>query len=181
MELLDIVNENNELTGKTVDREIVHQEGLWHREISVIIVNQSKELLIQRRSPNKKLGANMWSVTAGHIDAGEEPIIAALRETEEELGLNNLKTDDFHLLMIQKTEKNVGNIKNNHFKYIYLLKTDKEISKLTLQETEVSEAKYISISDLQNIIKDTNNCEKEYTKIFFREYFQNILEKIKSE
>lgn len=178
MELLDVVDENNELTGKISDRDTIHKEGLWHREISVIIINQNKELLIQRRAATKKIGANMWSVTAGHIDAGEEPIIAAIRESEEELGFENLKNNDFKLLMIQKNEGNSSSVKNNHFKYIYLLKTDKDVSDYILQESEVSEVKYISVSDLQNIIKDTTNCEKNYTKIFFRDYFQDILEKI---
>lgn len=33
MELIDVVDENNQLTGQKTDRNEVHQKGLWHREI----------------------------------------------------------------------------------------------------------------------------------------------------
>lgn len=29
MEYLDIVDENNELTGKTEERNIIHEKGIW--------------------------------------------------------------------------------------------------------------------------------------------------------
>ena len=45
MELLDIVDENNNLTGKSLDREIVHKDGLWHREVAVIILNEEGKML----------------------------------------------------------------------------------------------------------------------------------------
>lgn len=48
MELLDIVNENNELTGDIVEREIVHEMGLWHREVAVIIVNKEGKMLLEK-------------------------------------------------------------------------------------------------------------------------------------
>ena len=54
MELLDVVNENNELTGDIVEREIVHEMGLWHREVAVIIVNKEGKMLLEKRAPTKK-------------------------------------------------------------------------------------------------------------------------------
>ena len=50
MEYLDIVDEQNNLTGKTEERDIIHEKGLWHREISVWIMNQKGEVLLQKRS-----------------------------------------------------------------------------------------------------------------------------------
>ena len=32
MEILDIVDERNELTGKTASREEIHNNGLWNRK-----------------------------------------------------------------------------------------------------------------------------------------------------
>ncbi len=37
MELLDIVDENNNLTGKTEEKEVIHKKGLYHREVAVWI------------------------------------------------------------------------------------------------------------------------------------------------
>ena len=42
MELLDVVDENNNLTGKQEEREIVHRDGLWHREVAIWIMNEKK-------------------------------------------------------------------------------------------------------------------------------------------
>lgn len=35
MEYLEIVDEENNLTGKTEERDIVHAKWLWHREIPI--------------------------------------------------------------------------------------------------------------------------------------------------
>ncbi len=40
MELLDIVDDNNNLTGNQEDKDIIHEKGLWHREIAVFIQNE---------------------------------------------------------------------------------------------------------------------------------------------
>lgn len=33
-EILDIVDENNNLTGKTANKSYVHNKGIWHREVA---------------------------------------------------------------------------------------------------------------------------------------------------
>ena len=181
MELLDLVDENNNLTGEKCDRKQVHEKGLWHREIAVFIINSNKELLIQKRSPNKKLAANMWALTAGHIDAGEKEVEAALRETQEELGIEDIKQDDFKLLTVKKSNGCYGDIINNHFKNIFLLKINKNIDEFVIQESEVSEVKYISIDELKNdIINNKSKYELDYTKVFFQEYFKEIITNIEN-
>ena len=54
MELLDVVDENNNLIGIKEDKSIIHEKGLLHREIAVIIQNENGEYLVQKRSSNKK-------------------------------------------------------------------------------------------------------------------------------
>ena len=39
-----------------------------------------------KRTPDSKLGAGMWGLPAGKIEAGESPEAAALREMSEEIG-----------------------------------------------------------------------------------------------
>ena len=43
MEYLDVVDENNNLTGKTEERNIIHEKGIWHREVAVWIMNEQGE------------------------------------------------------------------------------------------------------------------------------------------
>ena len=93
MELLDIVDENNNLTGEFVDREIVHSEGLLHREVGVIILNENNEMLLEKGASTKKQSPNKWALCAGHIEAGDTPENAILREVKEEIGIDITKND----------------------------------------------------------------------------------------
>ena len=54
MELIDIVDENDNLTGEIKDRDYVHNNNLYHRHVSCFILNKDGEVLLQRRSINKK-------------------------------------------------------------------------------------------------------------------------------
>ena len=152
MEILDIVDENNNLTGEKIDRKIVHQKGLWHREIGILIINERLEILLQKRAATKKLCPNMWALCAGHIDAGEEPIIAAIRELQEEVGLT-AKESEFIDLGIVKITKIHNDIINNHFKYMYLIKTNAKLEDYKIQYEELSELKYMPINELIEVIK----------------------------
>jgi isopentenyl-diphosphate delta-isomerase len=58
MELIDIVNENNEFTGQIEEREIAYEKGLWRRTVSCWIMNEKGEILLQKRSSNKKKNPN---------------------------------------------------------------------------------------------------------------------------
>ena len=54
-ELLEVLDENGNSTGKFEKREVVHENKLFHNEIALWIIDkQNKKVLLQRRSPNKK-------------------------------------------------------------------------------------------------------------------------------
>ena len=87
-EYFDVLDEKGNFTGKMETREKCHQEGIWHKAVVVFILNGKKQVLLQRRSPNKKLWPNLWDITAGgHVLAGEFGFQAIIRECQEELGI----------------------------------------------------------------------------------------------
>ena len=52
---------------------------------------QNGELLLQQRSLNKDVQPGKWDTSvAGHIDIGETPVEAALREALEEVGVKGI-------------------------------------------------------------------------------------------
>ena len=56
MEIFDIIDENGNPTGKTVERSIAHAEGIRHRTAHIWIIrrkNGRTEILLQKRSRNK--------------------------------------------------------------------------------------------------------------------------------
>ena len=172
MELIEWFDENNEKSLGIRERAEIHDQNLWHREISVWVMNQNNELLLQRRSPMKKTGANKFSLTAGHVGAKEKEITAAIRELSEEIGIN-VNEEDLILLDIYKNEQE----HNNCFSYTYLLKTDKKIEDMTMQEEEVSELKYISISELEDRL---DKMDKEINFVG-KPLIRYALDKIKAE
>lgn len=54
MEYIDVVDENNNFTGEVVSKNVVHEKGLFYREVIGVIINEENEILLQKRSPYKK-------------------------------------------------------------------------------------------------------------------------------
>ena len=83
MEYIDIFDENNNSTGTIKEKEQAHLEGDFHRSVHVWIINNKKEILLQKRSPNKKNYPNKWDISsAGHIRSRESIIEGAKREVK---------------------------------------------------------------------------------------------------
>ena len=71
-------------------RQDVPGENLRHAAVTLVITpGPSGEacFVITRRAPRLARHAHQWALPGGRLDAGESVIEAALRETEEEVGL----------------------------------------------------------------------------------------------
>ncbi len=87
MELIEVLDENGQKNGQILDKDIIHQQGLWHREVAVWIFNSKGETLVQRRAASKKMNPNQIGLCAGHVSANEDSITSMIREISEELGI----------------------------------------------------------------------------------------------
>ena len=54
MEYIDIFDENNNPTGEIKEKTQAHENGDFHRTAHIWIMNDNKELLLQKRSGTKK-------------------------------------------------------------------------------------------------------------------------------
>lgn len=87
-EVFDVVDDANQTIGQRTRRE-VHALGLRHRAVHVFVLNSRSELFLQKRSHLKDAEPGKWDTSAaGHLDAGEDYLPAAVRELEEELGIS---------------------------------------------------------------------------------------------
>ena len=87
MEIFDVVNQADEVIGRAT-RQQVHERGWMHRAVHVLVFNSREEVFLQKRSLNKDRQPGLWdSSTSGHVDSGEEYDACALRELQEEIGL----------------------------------------------------------------------------------------------
>jgi len=143
MELIAVLNEKGQKTGQILDKEIIHQNGLWHQEVAVWIFNSKGETLVQRRAATKKMNPNQIGLCAGHVPENEDSITAMIREISEELGIEvNQKSLNF--LIAEKKEKSFPNgLINRIFNDVYYLIIDKEITDFKIQEEELSEIFWI--------------------------------------
>ena len=87
-ELLDVVDANDTVID-VMSRGEVHQLGLMHRSVHILVFNSADELFIQKRSMSKDSNPGLWdSSAAGHLDSGEDYLQCARRELGEELGIH---------------------------------------------------------------------------------------------
>ena len=167
MEYIDIFDENNNPTGEVKEKVQAHEDGNFHRTAHVWIMNDKKELLLQKRSATKKSHPNCWDISgAGHIRVEESVIDGARRELKEELGVE-VKEEDLQYIATIKSTKNP---KNMEFQYVYLLNCNKEIKEYIFEDKEVSEVKYVFYKDLEKMVEKKAEGllihEEEYTKLF---------------
>lgn len=153
-EIFDVLEENGEYSGKIASRGECHKYGLWHKAIAVFIINSKEQVLLQKRSKNKKMWPNMWDISSGgHVLTGEFGYQAAIRETKEELGID-LAEENIRFIGSVISNNKRGGIFDRHFNEYYIVKMEVDEKILVLQEEEVSSVKWI---DKDEIIKRVKN------------------------
>lgn len=169
MELIDIVDENGNFTGEVLEKEIAHDRNLLHNEIACFVINSNNEILLQKRSMNKRFNPGKWGLCAGHVDSGESLEDATIREIKEEIGLD-VTVDELHTF----TEREINiKEKNSHIAYFYYLVTDKKADEFVIQEEELSEVKWFNVDYLIELV------EKEDTSTVFTKDRLRLLNDIK--
>lgn len=162
----DILDECGKPTGRTTLRgNYAFRKGEYHLVVHIWIVSPDGRFLIQRRSDDKQLMPGEWAATGGAAQAGEDSFCAASRELFEELGI---ESDRKSLKFIQRIKR------RNSFLDIWVITTDIPAGKLTLQSSEVAEAKWVDKATLDGMI-----ARGEYHN-YGKEYFSLVFEKIKT-
>ena len=160
----DILDENGSPTGKTTLRgRNFLKNGEYHLVVHIWVFSSDGRVLIQRRSDDKPLMPGEWAATGGAAVSGESSYTAANRELFEELGVcSNRKT----------LKKAFRTKRRNSLLDVWLLESDIPLEKLRLQKTEVSEAKWVTVNELKQMIEEGNFHN------YGKEYFCKVFEKI---
>lgn len=155
-EIWDVFDSDGNLTGKTVARgRCFLKPGEYHLVVHIWIVSNDGKFLLQRRSDQKKLMPGEWAATGGAAVAGESSYTAANRELFEELGI----------VSNEQTLKPILSLKRrNSLLDVWMITSDVAVENLKLQKSEVAEARWVSKSELEKMIKDGlfHNYGKEY-------------------
>jgi isopentenyldiphosphate isomerase len=153
MEYLDIVDEQGNPTGQTVERSVAHAQGIRHRTAHVWLLRRRDgvtEVLLQKRSDNKDSYPGCYDISsAGHIPAGVDFIPSALRELGEELGVTATE-EELHLCGERRffvdTAFHGRPFRDRQVSRIYCLWWEGE-DRFTLQASEVSAVKWMPLED----------------------------------
>ncbi len=112
MALMDIVDENDNIIGNAEFEDVYksHKTSspLLFRTVAVMVFNSEGKLVLQKRSKRLPIAPGLWETSAsGHIDLGDSYEQAALKELEEELGIN---VDQEDLIFVRKLSPDKENI-----------------------------------------------------------------------
>lgn len=154
MEIFDIVDEHGQPTGETVERTVAHTKGIRHRTAHIWVIREENgrtEVLLQKRSDDKDSFPGRYDTSSsGHIHAGDEPLISAVRELSEEIGIF-AEPEDLEFagtFDIKYAKEFYGKLFcDNEVSYVYIYKKPVDISTLTLQTEEVSEVRWFDLED----------------------------------
>lgn len=88
-EVFDIVDIDDKVIGQRTRRECNSNPRLIHRSVFILVYNDNNQVLWQKRSLTKDKSPGLWVTSvSGHVDAGEDYLQTAQRETMEELGVD---------------------------------------------------------------------------------------------
>ena len=86
-ELVDLVDEENRIIGRTSRRE-VRGRNLLHRGVGIIVWNPRGQVYVHRRTDIKDVFPGMYDMfVGGVVGSGESYAASAAREVAEELGI----------------------------------------------------------------------------------------------
>ena len=155
-EYIDILTEEGEPTNEQALKSAAHRLGLWHASAQIWIVNSAKQVLLQKRTSCKDSYPNLWDISvAGHLSAGDTAKQAAIREIEEEIGLQINQHELHFFKKIKRNKIPKKGFFDNEYNYLFAVKKDFEITDLVLQKEEVEEVKWVAINDFESQLVQT--------------------------
>jgi len=145
-ELIDILDADGNHTGMVLMKSEAHKKGLFHPSIHVWFYTENGDVLIQKRGKHKDTHPNLWDVSvAGHVGAGEDIILSAMREVREEIGLTIQKRDLFKLGVFKYRHLHRTDLVDCEFHHTFLSRLKAPLKTLKMQETEVDDLALIPI------------------------------------
>ncbi len=173
-ELIDVLDENGNVTGEILTREQIHKKGLCHRIVVIAIIDAQGNILMQQRSKNKAKNPGKWDVAAaGHVSSGQTSTEAAIRETLEEVGIK-VNEKELQYILTYKNKENVDeDYIDNQIYDCYIVKKEQiDLKNIKMQESEVEQVKLCNLKEFNEIIENGNIMKRD-------ELYKKIIEYLK--
>lgn len=138
MELIDIYDKSGSPTGVIRDRAEPLGPEEYRMAVGIWILDKAGRIFLTRRSMEKQYAPGKWENPAGHVQAGESPVHAVIRELNEETGLN-VREEQITLLGCSCCWPYLGRDYGVHM--------DVELDQVRFQKGETCGAKWVSFSE----------------------------------
>ncbi len=158
-EIFPIVNTEGKVIGSATRTECHAGTFILHPVVHLHIFNSQGDLYLQKRVMTKKIQPGKWdTAVGGHVDYGESVEEALLRETREELGIQDFESEFLLSYEFRSTVE-------TELVYVYKSLYDGEFN---LNPIEISEGRFWSWNEIkENIGKGvfTPNFESEIERL----------------
>ncbi len=176
-ELVDILDSEGNMTGKTALKSVVHQKGLCHQTVHIWFYTSDGKVLLQQRGKDKETHPMLWDVSvAGHIGAGEAIETAAIREIQEEIGLTVSAKKLQKIGFFPSFFKHNEGLIDNEFHHSFICELKEPLKSLQKQESEVRALQLVTIDEFKMVLGN-----KESPKRFVPHegtYYERIIDEI---
>lgn len=160
MPKIQIVDEHDNVIGAE-DKKAAHAKGLAHRIVRIFLFNPAGQLYMQKRAPNLKDAPDLWDQSVGgHVDEGEDYMTAAIRETEEEIGLTGLELQPVAKFYSEYSKMG----RRPRFNMVYRAVSSEEPRP---NPEEASGGRWISLSELERMMRKN---PEQFTAGFIKSY-----------
>ena len=146
-EFFDLIDdETGRVIGRATRRECHGNPKLLHRSVRIAVCHpDGQSMLLQKRSMEKDIFPGRWDMAVGgHVDSGETPDQAAVREMGEELGIPPGLPLEKRFGLKVRNEVESENVQ---------LYSTVSAGPFKIQEEEISEIRFFSFDELRDLLK----------------------------
>lgn len=159
-EIFPIVDESGEVIGSATRGECHSGSRLLHPVVHLHVFNSKGELYLQKRPDWKDIQPGKWDTSVGgHIDYGETPEEALLREVHEELGITDFIPELVDKYVFES---------NRERELVYVNRTTFD-GEICPSKAELDGGRFWTVREIQEAMGQgilTPNFESEYKRCF---------------
>ena len=159
-----LVDEKDNEVGKE-EKLKAHQEAKLHRAFSILVFNEKKETLLQKRAKTKYHSPGLWTNTCcSHPRPGKDLLEEAKRRLKEEMGFECELKESFSFVY----KADLGDLTEYEFDHVLFGDFSGAPS---INKEEADDWKWINLKDLGKDLKQSPENYTPWFKIIFKRIY----------